>query len=265
MSKSAHAFALSVLVAACAAPMGAQASALNITYYTISSSDPDANHLAGGTYTNEVQNQLGPNGLPVLNIPQFGCSSNCYAVNGAPGFPGGVGPNVNVNPTTGEITYWSPAQNSYVTQTLQTTTSLPFSRPSNFFPPNGTGSGDGGSSGFQAAHLFGTLTAGSTEQLSFSIGSDDMAFAYIDGSLVCSDGGVHASNSVPCTTPTVSAGNHLFDLFFVDINTVQSGLTFSISTRDVTTDPGSVPEPGSLSLLGLALASAAAVRRRHMK
>ena len=204
------------------------ASSLTLTYYPISSSDPDANHLAGGVHTNEVQNALGPDSLPVLNIPLYGCSSNCYAVQGAPGFPnGGNTPNVNVN-ASGEITYWDSVHNPYVTQTSQTTVTLPFSRPSNFYPPNGTGAQDGGSSGFQAATMSGTLTAGSTEQLSFSIGSDDMAFVYIDGQIVCSDGGVHGSSSVACTTPTVSAGDHTFNLFFVDINTVQSGLTFSI-------------------------------------
>jgi hypothetical protein len=186
------------------APSAGQAQTLDINYYTISSNDPDANHLTQGTFTNEVQNALGPNGLPVLNIPLYGCSTNCYSVNGAPGFPsGGSTPNVNVYNPTGEITYWSPSNsssptaNQYVTETLSTTTALPFNVPQNFFPPNGTGTGgDGGNNGFQAAQLFGTITAPSTEQLSFNIGSDDMAFAYIDNQLVCSDGGVHGSTSV---------------------------------------------------------------------
>jgi hypothetical protein len=228
------------------APIGAQAQTLDINYYTIAANDPDADHLAGGLYTNEVQNALGPNGLPVLNIPLFGCASNCYTQAGAPGFPSGSSsstPNVNVNGTTGEITYWSPSQNPYVTQTLSTTTTLPFNVPSNFFPPNGTGSQDGPPGGYQAAMLFGTINAPTTETLSFSIGSDDMAFAYIDGQVVCSDGGVHGSSSVPCTTPTVSKGSHTFDLFFVDINQTQAGLTFSINSTGVTTSaPPAAPE-----------------------
>jgi len=257
---------LSSLVATLAPMMEAHANALTITYFTINSNNPDANHLAFGVFTNEVQNGLGTDGLPLLNIPQFGCASNCYTVAGAPGFPlpAGTGPNVNVN-SQGEITYWDPTLNPYVTQTLQTTTTLPFSSPVNFFPPNGTGSSDGGANGYQAAILSGILNTASTQQLSFAIGSDDMAFAYIDGSLVCSDGGVHGSASVPCTTPTVNAGDHTFDLFFVDINQVQSGLTFSISTQNVTTNPnpgGTVPEPSTIGLLGAGLLGAAAARLR---
>jgi hypothetical protein len=234
------------------APLAAQSQSLGITYYTIAANDPDANNLAFGLYTNEVQNALGPNGLPVLNLAQFGCTSNCYSQSGAPGFPYGSSsstPNVNVLGSTGEITYWSPSLNPYVTQTLSTTTSLPFNVPSNFFPPNGTGSNDGPPNGYQAAVLSGTINAPTAETLNFSIGSDDMAFAYIDGQVVCSDGGVHGSASVPCTTPTVSAGSHSFDLFFVDINQSQAGLTFSINSTGVTTSPppATAPEIDSAS------------------
>jgi hypothetical protein len=255
------------MLAAGLVPIAAQAQ-LEITYYTISSNDPDADHLAGGVYTNEVQNALGPNGLPVLNIPQFGCTSNCYSVNGAPGFPnGGSTPNVNVLASTGEITYWSPTMNPYVTQTGSAVTNVPFNVPQNFFPPNGTGSSDGGANGYQAAVLSGTIYAPTTESLSFAIGSDDMAFAYIDGQNVCDDGGVHGSASVPCTTPTVSAGSHTFDLYFVDINQTQAGLTFEINSTGVTTSPPpSAPEidPASAaSGLMLLLGGIAVLRGRR--
>jgi hypothetical protein len=250
------------MLAALFAPLASQAQTLNISYYTIASNDPDANHLAGGVYTNEVENALGPNGLPVLNIPQYGCSSNCYNVNGAPGFPGGgTTPNANVQSVTGEITYWDPFFNPYVTNTLNTTTTLPFNEPGNFFPPNGTGSsGDGGNAGYQAAVISGLIDLPTAETVGFNIGSDDMAFAYIDDQLVCSDGGVHASSSVPCTTPSVlSAGNHVLDLFFVDINQSQSGLTFDITTSGVTTSPTGPTAPAGAPEIDAGSAPAALI------
>jgi fibro-slime domain-containing protein len=238
----------------------AMADSLSITYFTIGETDKDANHLATGTFSNEVQTHLGPDGLPILNTTAFGCVTGCYATAGAP---------TDVL-TNGEITYWSPTLNkggagatSDVTSTLTTTTTLPFSDDT-LFPPNGTGSGDG--NGFQAAHLFGTIDAPTTENISFSIASDDMAFVYIDGNLVCSDGGVHAESAGTCTTlSAVSAGSHSFDLFFVDINNVASALDFSITTQGVTTTP-TVPEPSTFMLFGTGLLGAAgAIRRRFVR
>ena len=116
-----------------------------------------------------------PTGLPVLNTgPTFGCTSNCFSL-GAP---------TDVTPS-GEITYWSPALNkggpggtSDVTQTGgPTPVTLPFNVPSNFFLPNGTGSGDGGANGFQAWRcLSGHDQRHATlKQISW-IARDDMAF-----------------------------------------------------------------------------------------
>lgn len=242
---------------------------LTIDYYTIAATDQDADHLAFGAYDNEVQSSLGPNGLPVLNTTGFGCTSNCF-----PFSPGGGAPADVLS--DGEITYWSPSLNnggaggtSDVVFTGTATVSLPFDVPVNFFPPNGTGSGDGPGNGYQAALLTGTLDAPTTESISFSIGADDMAFAYLDGQVVCDLGGVHASTPGTCVSPfDIAAGPHDLDVFFVDINQVQSGLSFDVITSGVTTSgggPASAPEPSSLFLAGIGIASLLVAESRRRR
>jgi len=210
----------------------ARADNMNIVYYTIASNDPDANQLCCGFSSNEVLSALGLHGLPVLNPSAT--------------LTGGKLP-TDVN-TFGELTYWSPTYNSHVTQTSTGVVGLPFNVPFNFFPPNGTGSADGGANGFQAAYLYSTLFAPTSESISFTLGSDDMAFAYLDGQVVCIDGGVHASTPGVCTSGTIAAGSHTLQLFFVDINQSQAGLVFSVDTEGVTTS--ATPEPGTFVLLG---------------
>lgn len=233
------------------------ADTMHITYYTISSSDPDAGRLTLEWVNNEVQNALGPHGLPILNTGVFGCFTNCFSLPSGP-------TNLTAH---GEITYWSPSLNPLVTQTGTGVVSLPFSAPSNFFPPNGTGSFDGGSNGFQAAVLSGSLVipGKTSESVSFSIGADDMAFAFLDGHVVCDLGGVHGVLPGSCASVILAPGSHSLEVFFVDLFPTQAGLTFGFNiAHPVPTAPAGAPtpEPATLSLLGLGLAAGFAKRRK---
>lgn len=247
--------AIGAFAFAAAAPAAHAADMLTINYFTIAETDRDANHLAGGTFDNEVMDTLGPAGLPVLNT----------AANGGVGLPSDIDAN-------GEITYWSPSLNnggpsghSDVSFTSSATVTLPFSVPQNFFPPNGTGPND--ANGFQAATLTGNLDAPTTEQISFSIGADDMAFAFLDGHEVCDLGGVHSATAGTCVSPfDISAGTHKLAVFFVDINQVQSGLVFDVITTGVTTTPTSgVPEPGIWTMMLAGFSMLGFVMRRSRR
>jgi hypothetical protein len=240
------------------APLAARADTITMsaTYYTIAKGDQDMGHLASGVFNNEVQNTLGIDGLPILNTATYGCTSNCFTNTPLPADLTG----------TGEITWWSPSLNkggagatSDVTQTSTGTITLPYANGS-FYPPNGGGPND--ANGFQAAVFSTVLDVPSAESISFNVGADDVAFVYLDGSIVCDLGGVHGDSPGSCTSGTLDAGDHTLELFYADLEQTGAALTFGVTTEGISGAPP-VPEPASLVLLGAGLAGLGAVRQRR--
>jgi hypothetical protein len=95
-----------------------------------------------------------------------------------------------------------------------------------------------------------------------------MAFAYLDGKVVCGLGGVHGSTAGTCESPfDISAGPHDLEVFFVDINQVQSGLSFDVITSGVTTSGGnpvpSAPVPSSFFLAAIGTATLLLFQQRR--
>jgi fibro-slime domain-containing protein len=245
----------SLAIMATLSPLAAFAGTITMsaTYYTIAETDQDENDLAGGVFDNEVQNSLGPNGLPVLNTSTYGCTSNCFT--NMP-FPADL-------TAGGEITWWSPSLNkggaggtSDVVQTGTGMITVPYNNQ-NFFPPNGTGTDD--ANGFQAAVFSATLHVPLSESISFNVGADDVAFVYLDGSIVCDLGGVHPNAAGTCTSSTLAPGDHTLDLYYADLHQVAASLTFDVLTGNVTT----TPEPGCLALLAAGFGGLSLLWRRR--
>lgn len=208
----------------------ASAASLSASYFTVSPSDPDFGTQCCGTYYNMVQSTLGPDGLPVWNASYGGPALS--DVNGS-----------------GEITWWSPTFDSNVTVTGTGSISLPFASTS-MYPPNGTGSND--ANGYLAAVFTGSLVVPTTESVTFTLGSDDDSFLYLNNVLQTGIGGVHGDTPAPTSTSILSPGTYNLTLFYDDRYPTQAALNFSIDTEGVVVNP--TPEPGSLLLVGTALA-----------
>ena len=199
---------------------------LSATYFSVAdSSDPDFNLYS--TPNVALGSQLGPNGLPVATTP--------YGVN-------------DVNPTTQEITWWSPALNAHVTATGTGTITLPYANY-NMYAPNSTGSND--STNFETAVFRGQFNLPTAETVSFELSSDDDSFIYVDGTLIGENPGVHAISSADFTSPVLNAGNNTLEVFYADRENSGAALSLNLLTSGVTISP--VPLPGALPLFGSVL------------
>jgi hypothetical protein len=212
---------------------------LSATYFQVpDGSDPDFN--TSSTPNVAPGSALGPDGLPVATSP-FGVND--------------LGPD-------NQITWWSPALNSNVAETGTGTITLPYS--SNMFAPNSTGSND--ESFFETAFFKGNFTLSAPGTVTFSLGSDDDSFIYVDGVLIGQNPGVHSVTNVSFTSGVLPAGPNTIEVFYADRQNVAASLSLSLETTGVIITPGT-PEPSTWAMMligfaGLGFAGYRASRKR---
>lgn len=195
--------------------------------------------------SNAVKSVLGPDGKPVFNAAPSSVFST--AANFDQWYRDVAGVNRTIA-TTLTLTETAPGTWQYSNNA--------------YFPINGQGWGNQGNSRnyhfTMELHTTFTYQAGQT----FSFTGDDDVWVFVDNRRVIDLGGIHSAQSASISLDTLglTAGqNYKFDFFFAERHLTESNLRIQTS---IAFDDNRVPEPGTLTLAGLALAGAAFVRRR---
>lgn len=113
-----------------------------------------------------------------------------------------------------------------------------------------------------AVHWTGSFYVAAEQDYTYSMGSDDDSWLFIDDALVLDLGGVHGVTFADYTVH-LTQGWHDIDIFFAERHVVQSGFQLNFFS-DLEPKPA-IPEPATMVLFGLGLVGGFAARRLRRK
>lgn len=161
-----------------------------------------------------------------------------------------------------QIQWWTPgvgAGGDTVVASGTGAVTTPFASTSMYPPTGPNGNVGNDASGFLTAMFTGSFNLATTSSVTFTLGADDDAFFYVDGTLVTGLGGVHGDSPAPTSAVTLGAGSHTIDLFYADRQRTQAALNFGLDSTGIVP----APEPAPIALLSVGLVALGLVRRRR--
>lgn len=224
-----HKLLLSVLIALIAVPAIASAGLLG-SYYNLSSAHPDMQTSITGLQTGWVESML-TGATPTLTASG----------------------NANIN----QWDWWDNAYHSF--DRVDSDADLQSNFASSWFPLN---EGVPGDPYYFAVHWKGQFYVDSDQIYTYSMGSDDDSWLFIDDELVLDLGGIHAVTYSDYDL-FLTQGWHDIDIFFAERHTSQSGFQLNFFS-DLEPTP-TIPEPATLILLGSGVLGMGLLRRRNQK